>query len=219
MWWIAAYLLPLNSFIIYIIVVRDASVAAFVWVYMMPVMSYLMLGRKIGLLLALPFMLIATLGYLYRFGLPAGAAGTMDRANALTCGILILVFVHLYEQVNDRWGHAIGDAALQHICRLLSARLRQTDSIGRLRVEEFGLLLRHTDLEAARPIIESLRLQLSQKPLPVGDKSISLTATFGMAEWQVDGNSADELFRRADERLYRGKALGRNQLISHDVLN
>ncbi|MDP2283559.1 MAG: GGDEF domain-containing protein [Pseudohongiella sp.] len=275
-WWIAAYLLPLNSFMIYIIVVRDASVTAFVWVYMMPVMSYLMLGRKIGLLLALPFMLIAMLGYLYRFGLPAGAAGTMDLANALACGILILIFVHLYEQrraaaqqaltlmadtdaltgvanrgsfqrsldrtvaeaarshtsfvlvlldvdmfkqVNDRWGHAIGDAALQHICRLLSARLRQTDSIGRLGGEEFGLLLRHTNLEAARPIIESLRLQLSQKPLPVGDESISLTATFGMAEWRVDGNSADELFRRADERLYRGKALGRNQLISHDVLN
>ncbi|MBU2099147.1 MAG: GGDEF domain-containing protein [Gammaproteobacteria bacterium] len=275
-WWIAAYLLPLYCFIIYIIVVRDASVTAFVWVYMMPVMSYLLLGRKVGLLLALPFMLIATVGYLYRFGLPAGAAGTMDLANALTCGILILVFVHLYEQrraaaqralalmadtdaltgvanrgsferslertvaeaarsqtsfvlvlmdvdmfkqVNDRWGHAVGDAALQHICGVLSARLRQTDSIGRLGGEEFGLLLRYTDLASARVIIESLRLQLSEKPLPVGDESIRLTATFGMAQWQVDGDSADELFRRADERLYRGKASGRNQLVSHDGLN
>jgi diguanylate cyclase (GGDEF)-like protein len=274
-WWIVAYLLPLNTFIIYIIVMPDASVTAFVWVYMMPVMSYLMLGRLAGLLLALPFMLVATLVYLQRFGLPVGAAGFIDLGNALICGMLILVFVHLYErrraaaqqalavmadtdaltgvanrgsfqrslersiaestrsqksfvlvlldvdlfkQVNDRWGHAIGDAALQHVCGVLSARLRQTDSIGRLGGEEFGLLLRDTDLYAARPMIEALRSQLSQLPLSAGQESISLSATFGMAAWPVDGKSADELFRRADERLYRGKALGRNQLVHHDEL-
>lgn len=274
-WWIVAYLLPLNTFIIYIIVMPDASETAFVWVYMMPVMSYLLLGRQAGLVLALPFMLIATLVYLQRFGVPADATAAIDLANALACGVLVLVFVHMYElrraaaqqalammadtdaltgvanrgsfqhslersiaesarshttfvlvlldvdmfkQVNDRWGHAMGDAALQHICRVLSARLRQTDSIGRLGGEEFGLLLRDTDLSAARPMIESLRLQLSQKPMSAGEESISLTATFGMAAWPVDGRSADELFRRADERLYRGKALGRNQLVHRDVL-
>lgn len=273
--WIVAYLLPLNAFIIYIIVMPEASVTAFVWVYMMPVMSYLLLGRLVGLWLAMPFMLIATLVYLQRYGLPADAAGFIDLGNALICGVLILVFVHLYErrraaaqqalermadtdaltgvanrgsfqrslersiaeaarnqspfvlvlldvdlfkQVNDRWGHAIGDAALQHICRVLSARLRQTDSIGRLGGEEFGLLLRDTDLAAARPVVEALRLQLSQTPLRFGPQSLSLSATFGMAAWPIDGDSADALFRRADERLYRGKALGRNQLVHHDAL-
>ena len=271
--WIVAYLLPLNTFIIYIIVMPDASQTAFVWVYMMPVLSYLLLGRKVGLLLALPFMLVATLIYMQRFGLPTGATGLIDLGNALICGILILAFVHMYElrraaaqhalammadtdaltgvanrgsfqrsldrsiaeaarsespfvlvlldvdlfkQVNDRWGHAVGDAALQHICGLLSARLRQTDCIGRLGGEEFGLLLRNTDLPAARPMIEALRSQLSQNPMAVGQESITLTATFGMAAWPVDGSSADALFRRADERLYRGKALGRNQLVHHD---
>ncbi|PKM29946.1 MAG: GGDEF domain-containing protein [Gammaproteobacteria bacterium HGW-Gammaproteobacteria-11] len=274
-WWIVAYLLPLNGFIVYIIIMPDASVTAFVWVYMMPVMSYLLLGRLAGLLLAIPYMFIATLAYLQRFGLPDDAAGFIDLGNALSCGMLILVFVHLYErrraaaqqalermadtdaltgvanrgsfqrslewciaeaarsqtsfvlvlldvdlfkQVNDRWGHAVGDAALQHICRVLSARLRQTDSIGRLGGEEFGLLLRDADLTAARQMTETLRLQLNQTPLRFGQQSINLSATFGLAVWPTDGVSADALFRSADERLYRGKALGRNQLVHHDVL-
>jgi len=61
--------------------------------------------------------------------------------------------------------------------------------------------------------VESLRTQLCSQPMRYGDENIALSATFGLAEWPVDGNSAEQLYRCADRRLYRGKELGRNRLV------
>jgi diguanylate cyclase (GGDEF)-like protein len=121
-----------------------------------------------------------------------------------------------FKQVNDRWGHDGGDEALKHICNGLLLRLRVTDSLGRLGGEEFGLLLRNTDLASATPLVETLRQQISANPLVYGEERIPLSATFGLAEWPTDGLSASELYRCADRRLYRGKELGRNRLV-HDL--
>lgn len=272
--WIYFYLLPLYCFLIYIILMPGASLTAFVWIYLIPVLSYLLLGRFAGLLLALPFISIATLAYLYRFGFPADALEWIDLGNSLLCGLLILLFVHIYEsrraaaqralkqlaeidaltgvanrgsfqlalersveeaarshsglvlvmmdvdffkQVNDRWGHHVGDAALQHICACIGQRLRRTDTLGRLGGEEFGILLRNTDAGAGLELVESLRERLVATPLEHADQQIHLSATFGLAQMGVDGVTAFELYRCADQRLYRGKASGRNQLIDRDV--
>lgn len=271
--WIYFYLLPLYCFLTYIIFMPDASHTAFVWVYLIPILSYLLLGRLAGLLLALPFISAAALAYLYRFGVPADAAGLIDLGNSLLCGLLILLFVHLYEsrralaqralehlaevdaltgvanrgsfqralersvdeaarsgsglvlvmmdvdffkEVNDRWGHDVGDAALQHICACIAQRLRRTDTLGRLGGEEFGILLRNTDARAAQELVESLRRQIVITPLEHQGQQILLSATFGLAQMGVDGVTAFELYRCADQRLYRGKASGRNQLIDRD---
>ncbi|MBU0807979.1 MAG: diguanylate cyclase [Gammaproteobacteria bacterium] len=268
--WIYLYLLPTFSFMLYIIVIPNASKTAFVWVYIIPVMSYLLLGRKRGSMLALPFVLAACLLYLNTYPVRLDAEGLIDLGNALLCGVLLMVFVHLYEarrafaykqlqlmartdaltgvanrgsfqqsleqsvreaqrsqaklvlvildvdhfkRVNDQYGHAAGDQALQHICNSLSQRLRNTDTLGRLGGEEFGLLLRNTGHSAAEPLVEMLREQIASKPLTYGDKQIVLTVTFGMAEWPSDGQTAEQLYHCADQRLYRGKAQGRNQLV------
>lgn len=268
--WIYLYLLPTFSFMLYIIVIPNASKTAFVWVYSIPVMSYLLLGRKRGSMLALPFVLAACLLYLYTYPVHLDAEGLIDLGNALFCGVLLMVFVHLYEarrafaykqlqlmartdaltgvanrgsfqqsleqsireallseaklvlvildvdhfkKVNDQYGHAAGDQALRHICNSLSQRLRSTDTLGRLGGEEFGLLLRDTGHRAAEPLVEMLREQIASKPLACGDKQIVLTVTFGMAEWPGDGQTAEQLYHCADQRLYRGKAQGRNQLV------
>ncbi len=95
--WIYLYLLPTFAFILYIGLMPKASAAAFVWVYLIPVLSYLMLGKRRGVRLALPFMLLAlTLHYL-RHPLPSTALEWIDAGNAILCGALIVVFVHLYE--------------------------------------------------------------------------------------------------------------------------
>lgn len=272
--WIYCYLLPMYCFLIYIILIPDASQTAFVWIYLVPVLSYLLLGRVAGLVLALPFISAATLAYLYRFGFPADAPGWIDLGNPMLCGLLILLFVHLYEsrraaaqralehmaemdaltgvanrgsfqralersideaarsnaglvlvmmdvdffkQVNDRWGHDVGDAALQHLCACIALRLRRTDTLGRLGGEEFGILLRNTDAQAGLELVEKLRQQIVSTPLEHADQQIHLSATFGLAQMGVDGASAFELYRCADRRLYRGKASGRNQLIDRDA--
>ena len=268
--WIYLYLLPTFSFLLYIIVIPNASKTAFVWIYSIPVLSYLLLGLKRGSQLALPFVIGASLLYLYTYPIQRDADSLIDLGNALFCGVMILVFVYFYEArraaayqqlqhvartdaltgvanrgsfqqgleqsireaqrsqarlvlvvldidhfkaVNDQYGHDAGDQALRHICNILSQRLRATDTLGRLGGEEFGVLLRNTDSQGAEPLVESLRVQLCSQPLRYGNQGIPLSATFGLAEWPVDGSTAEELYRCADQRLYCGKEQGRNRLV------
>ena len=130
--------------------------------------------------------------------------------------VLVILDVDLFKEVNDRWGHDAGDAALRHICSCMAERLRATDFIGRLGGEEFGIVLSNTDTPAAVQLIDDLRNRIVDNHLQHERHSISLSATFGLAEWPVDGDSVETLYRSADRRLYRGKAAGRNQLISGD---
>lgn len=272
--WIYVYLLPTFCFLLYIIVIPGASPTAFVWVYIIPVLSYLLLGRRRGSLLALPFVIAACLLYVQIYPVRLNAEGLIDLGNAVLCGLLIIVFVHLYETrraaahqqlqrmartdaltgvasrgsfqqsleqslreaersqgklvlvlldvdhfkaVNDQYGHDAGDQALRHICNQLSGRLRATDTLGRLGGEEFGLLLRNTDLGSAEPLVEALRVQISGSPLVYGQQRIALSVTLGLAEWPVDGRSAEQLYRCADRRLYLGKGQGRDQMVSRDA--
>jgi len=271
--WVYLYLLPTFSFLLYIIVIPQASKTAFVWVYSIPVLSYLLLGRRRGSLLALPFVAGACVLYLQSNPVRLDAEGLIDLGNAVFCGLLLIVFVHFYETrrasayqqlermartdaltgvanrgsfqqsleqsireaersqgklvlvlldvdhfkaVNDQYGHDAGDKALRYICSSLSQRLRVTDTLGRLGGEEFGLLLRNTDRKGAAPLIETLREQISNNPLVYGEQRIPLSVTMGLAEWPIDGHSAEPLYRSADRRLYLGKGQGRNQLVSHD---
>lgn len=273
--WIYLYLLPTYSFLIYIIIMPDPSVSAFVWVYMIPLMAYLLLGKTAGFFVTVPFAVLAILAYLIKHPEQFQGAGLIDMGNAVLCGLLIVLFVHVYEarraaaqrqlrelaetdgltgvanrscfqgeldasiaqggrsgerlvlvlldldhfkKVNDRWGHEAGDQALRHVCSCISKRLRRTDLLARLGGEEFAILLRHTDNGEARPLIETLRTQIESNPLIYRQHEIVLSATFGLAEWPLDGADSDQLYRCADQRLYRGKHQGRNQLVFHDVL-
>ena len=72
------------------------------------------------------------------------------------------------------------------------------------------------DQPAAEALLELLREQIASTPLIYGEQQIFLSATLGLAAWPADGQSAEQLYRCADQRLYRGKALGRNRLVSRD---
>ena len=132
--------------------------------------------------------------------------------------VLVMMDVDHFKDVNDKWGHDAGDAALQHISSLLQERLRSTDTIGRMGGEEFGLLLRNTERQAAMDLAEALRARLAAAPLEYKGHTIQLSATFGLAQWALDARSAQELYRIADQRVYQGKASGRNRLVSCDII-
>lgn len=95
--WIYGYLLAAFSFFLYIIVMPGASTSAFVWVFIMPILSYLLLGRVAGFFLAVPFMLAG--GYVFYLQLEAldSARVMIDLLNPVFCGVLILLFMHVYE--------------------------------------------------------------------------------------------------------------------------
>lgn len=95
--WIYLYLIPTFCFILYIIVMPDASSAAFVWLYMIPLLAYLLLGKRRAFLLTAPFMFAGLLLYFADNHLDLDTRGLIDIGNAALCGVLILVFVHIYD--------------------------------------------------------------------------------------------------------------------------
>ncbi|MET0855768.1 MAG: GGDEF domain-containing protein, partial [Telluria sp.] len=127
------------------------------------------------------------------------------RREALT---VILFDIDHFKRINDGSGHAIGDDALKHACRIAQQALRPTDILGRLGGDEFVALLPGNDHAAAFAIAERIRVQLQNSPLEGG---LALTASFGIAEMGMNDTCAT-LLERADKALYKAKQAGRNQV-------
>ncbi|HEY2021108.1 diguanylate cyclase [Paraburkholderia sp.] len=115
-----------------------------------------------------------------------------------------------FKQINDRFGHAAGDRALEHFVDTCRAELRGSDAIGRLGGEEFGLLLPATDLTAGREVVERLRLRLKDVPSPKLPTAVGLSVSIGITELSPD-DLPERIMSRADTALYAAKTHGRDR--------
>lgn len=116
-----------------------------------------------------------------------------------------------FKAVNDRFGHAVGDAVLAELGHRMRAVVRSGELAARLGGEEFGWILPHTQGPAAVAAAERLRAAVADSPFPVvGDASI----TIGVSSL-VDAEDAHDLLSRADDALYLGKRKGRNQVVRY----
>jgi diguanylate cyclase (GGDEF)-like protein len=115
-----------------------------------------------------------------------------------------------FKQINDRFGHAAGDRALEHFVDTCRAELRGADAIGRLGGEEFGLLLPATDLAGGREVVERLRLRLKAVPSAKLPASVTLSVSIGITELSVD-DLPERIMSRADTALYAAKTGGRDR--------
>ena len=115
-----------------------------------------------------------------------------------------------FKQINDRFGHAAGDRALEHFVETCRAELRGADAIGRLGGEEFGLLLPATDLAGGREVVERLRLRLKAVPSPKLPPSVGLSVSIGITELSPD-DLPERIMSRADTALYAAKSGGRDR--------
>lgn len=109
--WIYSYLLALFSFFILIMLVPDASAAAFVWVLMMPVMAYLLLGKKEGPVISAPFMAAGFLAYYHFLGTVDSGGVMIDLLNMVLGGVLMMIFMHMYEHRREVAEHKLVDLA------------------------------------------------------------------------------------------------------------
>lgn len=117
-----------------------------------------------------------------------------------------------FKQVNDRYGHAAGDAALVTVAEVCTRELRSDDLVARRGGEEFAVLLRGVDLAEAEVTCERLRVAIAaQSVLTPGVPLFRVTASFGLAAVTA-GASGDALLARADGALYVAKHAGRNRL-------
>jgi diguanylate cyclase (GGDEF)-like protein len=133
---------------------------------------------------------------------------------------LALIFFDLdhFKQVNDRYGHAAGDAALVRVARHLSKRSRKSgelprgnDLVARIGGEEFAILMTHATQERALEVAEALRSGLEKIPIELTGTTVHVTASAGVASLvPSDSESWGTLMREADRALYAAKAAGRN---------
>jgi diguanylate cyclase (GGDEF)-like protein len=95
--WIYGYLLSGFCFAVLIVVVPEVSITAFVWILMIPVLSYLLLGKKAGFRLSAPFVIVGCLVYAVTQDAFTGVMAIIDLLNLFLCAALMLVFIHIYE--------------------------------------------------------------------------------------------------------------------------
>lgn len=125
----------------------------------------------------------------------------------------MMVFdIDFFKRVNDTYGHQAGDQVLKHVAATLNSAKRREDLLGRVGGEEFVLLLVNTGLDGAQVIAERMRDMIAHSFLLVEGKRIAVTISGGLALYPEDGESWDQLFAVADQRLYHSKAEGRNRI-------
>ena len=126
---------------------------------------------------------------------------------------LVLCDLDHFKQVNDTYGHAAGDVVLAGVAERLRAMLRKYDSGYRIGGEEMAVLLPRTDLAAAARVAERLRGRIEKAKFQAHDGTrFQITISCGVAQYRM-GESAEDLFSRADSRLYEAKQVGRNCVV------
>lgn len=127
---------------------------------------------------------------------------------------LILFDADHFKQVNDRYGHAAGDAVLRHLAGVLSSTFRQVDVVARVGGEEFAVLLPSTGHADAMAIAERMRASLESESVTVDGVEVHYSVSGGVATMDAGVTGLDALIKRADDALYAAKGLGRNRIES-----
>jgi diguanylate cyclase (GGDEF)-like protein len=121
---------------------------------------------------------------------------------------VILMDIDRFKEINDSYGHEMGDRLIRETANLLRRTIRDSDSAGRWGGEEFLVVCPQTDLEGASALAEKLRSAYAGTEFPGG---IRKTASFGVARYHP-GDSVEKLVGRADRAMYTAKEAGRNRV-------
>lgn len=142
----------------------------------------------------------------------AGQGGA-DSTPGAGAACLAMLDIDHFKRINDALGHAAGDAAIRNVVEEIRRHLRATDQIGRIGGEEFAILLADTGRNDGAAIAERLRSGLAALAIPLPDgRGFQLTGSFGLTEVRPLVDTVESVLGRADQALYRAKALGRNRV-------
>lgn len=126
---------------------------------------------------------------------------------------LLAIDVDHFKQINDRYGHSGGDAALVALANTLQQQLRSSDAIGRWGGEEFLIILAETNTKEAKIVAERYRQLLSDLMITYGTEAIKFTVSIGISSFENNIDSKEMLIEQADKALYEAKRNGRNQVV------
>lgn len=126
---------------------------------------------------------------------------------------LVLIDIDYFKNVNDDFGHLIGDKVLILLAKILNDNIRNVDYIFRIGGEEFAIIAPNTNLNESKQMAEKYRLLVSETNFNLGRK---LTVSMGVAEYSTDKTN-EMLFKDADRALYQAKDAGRNIVMTYPM--
>jgi diguanylate cyclase (GGDEF)-like protein len=152
-------------------------------------------------------------GLLNRKSLNKRASEEMNRSKREGLELsFIMIDIDHFKKVNDQFGHLVGDAAIQHVCRLVEKCKRDHDLSFRVGGEEFLIITPNTSSEEAQSLAERIRALIDSTPLVFQDKSVLLTVSIGVASTMAELEGWKILYDNADAALYLSKENGRNRV-------
>ncbi|MDO9387719.1 MAG: diguanylate cyclase [Thiobacillus sp.] len=128
---------------------------------------------------------------------------------------VVMMDIDHFKQVNDTYGHPVGDQVIRSLSWLLKQRLRKQDILCRYGGEEFLIGLQHTNAEQAFAIMDRIRQDFAQIRHPDGDSHFHVSVSGGIATYPLY-QTGDALIKAADEALYQAKRGGRNRIHSNE---
>lgn len=142
------------------------------------------------------------------------------RQHAPLCGIM--TDIDYFKNVNDTYGHAVGDLVLKTIAKIIRGQLREYDIAGRYGGEEFSILLPFTKINEAKMVAERLRKTIEEKTIDISKvnseadvKNLSITISLGIYEIK-ESDKDEDLMKKADKALYQAKNTGRNRVVVNE---
>jgi len=127
---------------------------------------------------------------------------------------MIVADIDHFKNVNDQYGHSVGDSVLKEFSKIIADNLRGSDVLFRYGGEEFVIILTGTSSEDAVLVANRIRQAIENNLFSVNNLQLPVTASFGTATL-TEGESADIFFQKADTALYKAKESGRNQVIPY----
>jgi len=123
---------------------------------------------------------------------------------------LALLWIDLdrFKQINDQYGHPVGDAVLQQTAQRLSERLRSSDTLARMGGDEFMALVEGTSSRETTEAIATSLLETLAVPMQIDELELSISASIGISLYPEDGRTSDGLFQHADQAMYAAKSGG-----------
>lgn len=132
--------------------------------------------------------------------------------------IMVLDIDH-FKQINDTYGHGVGDEVLIMFYRTCKQAVRSSDVIARIGGEEFVIVMPSTPLASAKQFAERLRKNIAELEIEVNENSVSLTVSIGVSQWHAEQFiNAETFVAHADKSLYQAKNSGRNKVVVADSL-
>lgn len=129
---------------------------------------------------------------------------------------ILMIDLDNFKYVNDTYGHASGDLVLKEVTEIFSKNLRNADILARLGGDEFAVILPQTSYEDGYVVVEKLRSRLESTPISLMFDQITLTASFGVAEYPEQGESIETLLTGSDLAMYKAKRSGKNAIARAD---